>query len=65
MVQTQVYDIEAPCVISNAGLKNTFQKLLPKNVAERSYFHKLSTQLRPSWGTFQVRYFQLFIYFFS
>ena len=49
-----VYDIEAPCVVSNAGLKNTFHKLLPKNVAEKSYFHKLSAQLRPSWGTLQA-----------
>ena len=51
---TQVYDIEAPCVVSNAGLKNTFQKLLPKNVAEKSYFDRLSKDLRPSWGTFQA-----------
>ena len=50
----QVYDIEAPCIVSNAGLNNTFQKLLPKHVAEKSYFRALSAHLKPSWGCFQA-----------
>ena len=40
--------------MSNAGLKNTFQKLLPKHVAEKSYFHALSARLKPSWGSMQA-----------
>merc|ERR1711971_1043314 len=40
-------DIMAPIVISNAGLYNTFQKLLHPMVASRSYYHKICTSLKP------------------
>lgn len=40
-------DIMAPIVISNAGLYNTFQKLLHPMVASRSYYHKICTGLKP------------------
>ena len=30
------YDLRAPCVISAAGAINTFKKLLPKDIAEKS-----------------------------
>jgi len=40
-------EIRAPVVISSAGLYNTFQKLLPKHIAERSYFHDICKKLKP------------------
>ena len=39
--------IRAPLVISNAGLYNTFQKLLPPEIASRSYYHGICSQLKP------------------
>jgi all-trans-retinol 13,14-reductase len=45
------YDIEAPIIISSAGLHNTFKRLLPQEVANKSYFSKLVSDLKPSWGT--------------
>lgn len=39
--------IEAPIVISSAGLYNTFEKLLPPQVAQQSYYHKICKQLKP------------------
>ena len=35
------YEIFAPMVISNAGMDNTFKKLLPKNIAEKSYYSNI------------------------
>jgi all-trans-retinol 13,14-reductase len=35
------YDILAPIVVSNAGLKNTFNKLLPLHAAKKSYFYHM------------------------
>ena len=42
----ETYKIEAPMVISSAGLYNTFQKLLPPNVGENSYFHGICKNLK-------------------
>ncbi len=38
---TQSFEIRAPLIISNAGAYNTFQRLLPKQVADKSYFSPL------------------------
>ena len=43
-----VYKVEAPVVISSAGLYNTFQRLLPSRVAEKSYYSALARELKPS-----------------
>ena len=40
-------DVMAPIVISNAGLYNTFQKLLQPTIARRSYYHKICKNLKP------------------
>ena len=40
-------DITAPIIVSNAGLYNTFQKLLHPLTAGRSYYHKICTSLKP------------------
>ena len=45
-----VYDIPAPVVVSTAGLYNTFEKLLPKTVACRSYFNGMADKIGPSAG---------------
>lgn len=38
---SEEYNISAPIIISNAGAYNTFQNLLPKSVADESYYSKL------------------------
>ena len=43
----QSYKIEAPIVISSAGLYNTFQKLLPLEVIKKSYFTDLCDEMKP------------------
>ena len=35
------YEIFAPMVISNAGMDNTFKKLLSKNIAQKSYYSNI------------------------
>jgi all-trans-retinol 13,14-reductase len=49
-----VYDIKAKCVVSDAGLLNTFEKLLPRAVAEKSYFKAMTKELKPSCGSLCV-----------
>jgi len=44
---SEKYKIEAPLVISSAGVYNTFQRLLPQQVAEKSYFLDICKQLKP------------------
>jgi hypothetical protein len=39
---TESYEIQAPIIISTAGVYNTFLKLLPHNVAQKSYYHKVT-----------------------
>lgn len=43
----QSYKIEAPIVISDAGLYNTFQKLLPLEVIKKSYFTDICDEMKP------------------
>ena len=38
---SEEYTIHAPNIISNAGAYNTFQKLLPREIATNSYFYEL------------------------
>ena len=39
---TETYEVQAPIIISTAGVYNTFLKLLPQDVAQKSYYHKVS-----------------------
>ena len=41
-------------VISSAGLYNTFQKLLPPNISENSYFHGICKNLKPAYAAMNV-----------
>ena len=50
----ETYKIEAPMVISSAGLYNTFQKLLPPNIGENSYFHGICKNLKPAYAAMNV-----------
>ena len=50
----ETYKIEAPMVISSAGLYNTFQKLLPPNISENSYFHGICKNLKPAYAAMNV-----------
>ena len=51
---SETYKIEAPMVISSAGLYNTFQKLLPPVIDEKSYFHGIGKQLKPAYAAMNV-----------
>ena len=48
------YRIEAPIVISSAGVYNTFQRLLKPEVAKRSYFTDICKQLKPGVAAMNV-----------
>jgi len=45
---TESHVINAPLIISDAGVYNTFQTLLPKAIAEKSYFHGMCKQFKPA-----------------
>jgi len=47
-------DIIAPQIISSAGVYNTFLKLLPKELAEKSYFTTLARNLKPGIAAMNV-----------
>ena len=47
-------EILAPIVLSSAGLYNTFQKLLPREVAKRSYYSTLCRHLKPGGSCMNV-----------
>ena len=51
---TEQYEIKAPVVISNAGVYNTFQTLLPKEVSRKSYFSKIASSLKPGYAGLSV-----------
>lgn len=51
---SEVYSIEAPLVISNAGIYNTFQRLLPKQVSDQSYFSQICKDLKPGTAAMNV-----------
>jgi all-trans-retinol 13,14-reductase len=44
------HQIEARCVISGAGVSNTFGRLLPKPVVERHRYDRLLAKVKPSIG---------------
>ena len=46
-----VHDIEAPYIISDAGIYATFMKLLPPKISQMSYFYQFAKEIRPSFGT--------------
>ncbi len=51
---SEIYKIEAPMVISSAGLYNTFQKLLSPQVSELSYFSQVCADLRPACAAMNI-----------
>jgi len=50
----EVVEILAPMVISSAGLYNTFQTLLPKELANKSYYTDICKTLKPGVGAMNV-----------
>jgi len=44
---TETTDIFAPMVISSAGVYNTFQSLLPKEISAKSYFTDIAKTMKP------------------
>ena len=48
-----VYELNAPIIISTAGMYNTFNKLLPKQVASKSIFYNWADYCQPSFATIQ------------
>merc|ERR1711953_797142 len=47
-------EIFAPVVVSSAGLYNTFQSLLPKDLSEKSYYTEISNNFIPGVGAMNV-----------
>ena len=45
------YDISAPVVVSSVGIRNTFRRLLPEEVASKSYFGRIPDEVGPSFAT--------------
>ena len=48
-----VYELHAPIIISSAGMYNTFNKLLSKQVASKSIFYNWADYCQPSFATIQ------------
>ena len=48
------YKLQAPIIISDAGLYNTFNKLLPPQIAKTSYYHGIANQLEPACGCVSI-----------
>ena len=42
-----IYRLNAPIIISNAGAYNTFQKLLPCEISQKSYYTELLKNMEP------------------
>ena len=51
---SEEYKIHAPKIISNAGAYNTFQKLLPKEISQKSYFPDLLKNMKPGKAALSV-----------
>lgn len=51
---SETHVIQAPIIISNAGLYNTFLRLLPQHVASTSYYHKIATEMKPATGAMSI-----------
>jgi len=47
-------EILAPMVISSAGLYNTFERLLPKELADKSYYTQICKDLKPGVAAMNV-----------
>jgi len=47
-------DILAPIIISNAGLYNTFERLLPKSLSSKSYYTDICKTLKPGMAAMSV-----------
>lgn len=50
----ETMEIFAPMIISSAGLYNTFERLLPKELAEKSYYTKICKDLKPGVAAMNV-----------
>lgn len=51
---SETYEVQAPIIISTAGVYNTFLKLLPQNVAQKSYYHKIAKNMKPASAAMSV-----------
>ena len=51
---SEIHAIEAPIIVSSAGVYNTFLNLLPKQVAQKSYMWDLCKNLTPGGGSFCI-----------
>merc|ERR1712055_742728 len=51
---SETQEIFAPMIISSAGLYNTFERLLPKEVANKSYYSQICKDLKPGIGAMNV-----------
>jgi len=51
---SETQEIFAPMIISSAGLYNTFERLLPKEVASKSYYSQICADLKPGIGAMNV-----------
>ncbi len=50
----ETFDFRAPVIMSNAGVYNTFQRLLPSPVAKGSYFRALADSMEPGLAAMSV-----------
>jgi len=51
---SETHEILAPMIISTAGIYNTFQTLLPKELSSKSYFTDIANSLTPGVGTMNI-----------
>ena len=51
---TETHTINAPIIISTAGVYNTFLRLLPESVASKSYFYKIAKEMKPAGAAMSV-----------
>jgi all-trans-retinol 13,14-reductase len=47
MITNEICNIESRCIISNAGMDNTFKKMLPPNVTRESKYAQLVSDIKP------------------
>jgi len=51
---SETHEIFAPMIISSAGIYNTFQTLLPKELSSKSYFTEIARTLKPGIASMNV-----------
>jgi len=51
---SETHEIMAPMIISSAGIYNTFQTLLPKELSSKSYFSDIARSLKPGIASMNV-----------